>query len=228
MKSKRQNLIVFDWNGTILADTSACVNATNTVLGKLGLPHVTRAHYQRHYTMPLAHLYHALGVDPKILNAREHEINPLWHASYGAAKIRLRRGAKAMLQSLRLASCEAIILSNYVVHRIDEQARRLGVRDHFREILAFEVGDATFRKRGKGGRLKDYLKANPARDGVIIGDSEEEIEIGREVGMTTIAITDGMCSTARLRAMKPDYLVRSLTQIPPIAHRLFGHERAAS
>ena len=222
MTNKPGNLVVFDWNGTILADTSACLNATNTVLHKLGIPKVSRAHYQNHYTMPLNKLYHALGVDPDILVSKEHEIHPLWHATYESADIRLRRGAKAMLQSLQLVSCEAVILSNYVVNRIDAQAQRLGVRDHFQKIIAFEVGDATFRKRGKGARLKDYIQGQPVRSGIIIGDSEEEIEIGHELGMTTVAITDGMCSVTRLRAMKPDYLVSSLNHIPAIIHRTFG------
>jgi len=225
---KTKNLIVFDWNGTILADTSACLNATNNVLGMLGLPSITRAHYQKHYTMPLANMYRALGIGEDILARREQDIHPTWHSSYNAAPIRLRRGAKAMLQALRLSGAEAIILSNYVVHRIEEQARRLGVREHFGDIIAFTVGDATFRKRGKGAYLKDYLLKNPAARGIIVGDSEEEIEIGRELGFTTVAILDGMCSAMRLRAMKPDFVIRSLTQIPAIAHHAFGGERMAS
>ena len=132
-----------------------------------------------------------------------------------------------MLQSLRLTSCEAIILSNYVINRINAQAQKLGVREHFSEIIAFEVGDATFRKRGKGDRLKTYLQSHPIKNGIIIGDSEEEVEIGRALGLTTVAITDGMCSVARLRAMKPDYLVRSLSQLTGIVHHVFG-ERLAS
>jgi phosphoglycolate phosphatase-like HAD superfamily hydrolase len=224
MTGRNEHLVVFDWNGTMLADTSACLHATNTVLEKLGIAKVTRAHYQHHYTMPIAHLYHALGVDPELLNSRADEINPLWHETYSAAQIRLRRGARTMLQSLRFTPCDALILSNYVVNRIEEQARKLGVREHFRNIIAFEAGDAAFRQRGKGARLKEYLRHHPIKSGIIVGDSEEEVEIGRELGLTTVAITDGMCSTARLRAMKPDYLVRSLSQISTIAHRVFGHE----
>ena len=84
------------------------------------------------------------------------------------------------------------------------------------------MGDATFRKRGKGARLKEYLTRNPVAKGMIIGDSEEEVEIGRELGLATVAITDGMCSTARLRAMKPDFLIRSLSQVPALVHRVLG------
>ena len=57
---------------------------------------------------------------------------------------------------------------------------------------------------------------------MIVGDTEEEIEIGRELGLVTIAITDGMCSTSRLRSMKPDFLIDTLAPIPAIARRIFG------
>lgn len=219
---KQDNLIVFDWNGTIIADTSACVHATNRVLKVMGFPKITRAHYQRHYTMPIIDLYHAMGVTLDIISKHESEIHPLWHETYEASAIRLRRGAKTALDQLCQASYKSIILSNYVIERIDTLARRLGVRDNFDEIIAFHAQDATFRERGKGARLENYLKNNPARSGIIVGDTEEEVEIGRDLGMVTIAITDGMCSTSRLRKMKPDFMIQSLHEIPGIAAQVFG------
>ncbi len=215
-----KNLIVFDWNGTILADTSACLNATNSVLHKLGLPPASRAQYQHHYTMPIEKLYHALGVAPALLDSHEKEIHPLWHSIYDAARIRLRRGAKAMLTHISANTNKPIILSNYVTHRIDAQAKRLGVREAFGEIIAFQIGDPTFRKRGKGAHLKDYMQTHGITSGIIIGDTEEEVEIGHELGLKSIALTDGMCSVKRLRAAKPDYLVRSLSSIPAIIQQV--------
>jgi phosphoglycolate phosphatase-like HAD superfamily hydrolase len=214
--------IIFDWNGTLLADTQACIRATNKVLAMLDVPRISLAKYRKHYTMPLDRLYHAIGCDPKMLAAREHEVHPLWHATYDAGALRLRRGAKPMLKSVRAAGHESIILSNYVTQKIDTQARKLGIRDHFREIIAFEARDSTFRRRGKGDRLKDYIRGKRVSGGIIVGDSEEEIEIGRALGLVTVAVLDGMCSAQRLRAMKPDFLVRNLNRIPAIAAKVFG------
>jgi len=221
MTKKKDHLIVFDWNGTLLADVSACLHAMNTVLKELGTPPITRKRYQKHYTMPLDKLYHAVGVDPAVLTAREDIIHPIFHKAYGASKICLRRGAKTMLQTIGNTPCSSIILSNYVADLIDQQAQRLGVREHFDEIIAYHVNNATFRRRSKGEHLEKYLKTRHAREGIIVGDTEEEIDIGRALGLVTIAITDGMCSTSRLRAMKPDFLIGTLAPIPSIAHRVF-------
>jgi phosphoglycolate phosphatase-like HAD superfamily hydrolase len=228
MSGKKDNLVVFDWNGTLLADTSACIKATNTVLKKLGLSTISRADYQKHYTMPLQNLYHALGVAPAMLTKHEKDINAVWHATYSTANIRLRRGAKAMLQTVNKMPCSSVILSNYVVERIEQQAGHFGIREHFDDIIAFHALDATFRRCGKGERLENYLRTRPAHAKVIVGDTEEEVDIGRALGLATIAITDGMCSPSRLRAMKPDFIVRALDQIPSIIARVFGGGKKAA
>jgi phosphoglycolate phosphatase len=228
MTKKNDNLIVFDWNGTLLADTTACLRAMNTVLKAIGAPPITRAQYQKNYAMPLDKLYYGVGVTPEVLRKHEKIIHHLWHETYSATSVRMRRGAKTMLQTVRKTSCTSIVLSNYIEDRIKEQAERFGVRQHFDDVIAFRAGDATFRTSGKHGRLKDYLKIRPARAGIIIGDTEEEIEIGHNMGFVTIAITDGMCSTPRLRAKKPEFMVRSLDQIPPIVTHVFGKGKKSS
>lgn len=220
-----QRTIVFDWNGTLLADTAACIRATNKVLAMLEMPKTSLARYRQHYQMPLDRLYHALGCNPAILVAREHEVHPLWHRTYDAEILRLRAGARPMLETMRRLGSEAIVLSNYVTRKIEAQAHKLGIRHHFRDILAFESHDDTFRKRGKGDRLKDYVRRRRIGAAIIVGDSEEEIEIGRALGLVTVAIKDGMCSTQRLRAMKPDFLIQNLNQIPAIASKVFGRDR---
>jgi phosphoglycolate phosphatase len=228
MTDKKENLIIFDWNGTLLADTTACLRAMNTVLKALGSPPITRAQYQKHYAMPLDKLYYGVGVTPEVLRMNEKIIHSIWHEVYSSTPIRMRRGAKKMLQTVRKTSCTSIVLSNYIEDRIKEQAERFGVRQHFDDVIAFRLGDATFRTSGKSGRLKKYLQNRPAREGIIIGDTEEEIEIGRDLGMVTIAITDGMCSTSRLRAMKPDFMVGALGQVPAIVSNVFGKKTRRS
>jgi len=222
------NMIVFDWNGTLLADAPLCVRATNKVLGLLDVPRISLTQYRKHYTMPLDRLYHAIGCDPKMLAAREGEIHPLWHSIYDAAPPRLRPGAKSMLRAMKKAGHNSIVLSNYVTRKIEGQAKRLGIRDHFSTIIAFDAHNSTFRRRAKGDRLKDYMRGKKFKSAIIIGDSEEEVEIGRALNLATIAVLDGMCSAQRLKAMKPDFLIRDLSRIPSIVAKVFGQNGRAA
>ncbi|MDD3029580.1 MAG: HAD family hydrolase [Alphaproteobacteria bacterium] len=223
MSSSATNLVVFDWNGTLLADTNACINATNVVLERLGLSPVSRRRYQDLYTMPLDKFYENLGVDEDLLAVHEATIHPLWHDVYSAAPIRLRRGARDALRAIKRAPCKTVVLSNYLVDKIERQARQFGIADHFDDILAFTPLDDLYRRAGKGPRLKNYLTASPVRRSIIVGDTEEEIAIGKKLGMTTVSITDGTCSRARLKAAGPDFLIASLNELTSIVDELFDN-----
>ena len=48
---------------------------------------------------------------------------------------------------------------------------------------------------------------------MIVGDGPEEIRIGREMGLKSVSITDGFCSLKRLKAKRPDHLVKRLDEI---------------
>lgn len=225
MTTKQENLIVFDWNGTILSDASAWLRAINAVLKELGTSHITTGEMKKHYKMPLVSFYEDIGVPPETLKERHHELLPLLHTAYIKEQVRLRRGAKTMLQAVRKTSRKSVILSNHMTDHIEHQAQTMNVRKYLDEILAFNFSDGEKRNLGKIARLKDYISQRPFSTGAIVGDTEEEIYIGQELGLATIAITEGMCSTSRLRKTKPDFLVSSLSQIPDIANHLFGDAR---
>jgi len=225
--SGKSHAVVFDWNGTLLADTQCCLRATNAVLKRLGRRTVTLEQYRQYAIVPIAHMYHAFGCDAEELTRRAVEIHDLWNGVYnaGARKARLRRGARGVLDALRELQQRVLILSNHTVANISGHTRRLGVHACFDAILANDKVGGAFTKRGKGERLPTYLKENGIKSGIIIGDSEEEVEIARAHDFVSVAITGGVCSTRRLAAAKPDYMIRNLNEIPVIAERVFARRR---
>lgn len=89
---------------------------------------------------------------------------------------------------------------------------------YFAEILADLSGEVAFKKRNKQQKLAGYLKVHPYKQNevAIIGDSSEEIEIGKKLGILSIAITDGYYATARLKAFEPNFLVYNLGEVKKI------------
>ncbi|MET0419124.1 MAG: haloacid dehalogenase-like hydrolase [Actinoplanes sp.] len=53
--------IVWDWNGTLFADSGALIAATIDAFRDCGLPAVTTAGYQRHHTQPIPVFYERLA-----------------------------------------------------------------------------------------------------------------------------------------------------------------------
>ena len=76
--------------------------------------------------------------------------------------------------------------------------------------------------RSKKDKLKAFIKAHNflPTETLIIGDTIEEIEIGKELGIITIAITQGNTSTPRLKTAKPDYLISDLKQVIDIIKKI--------
>lgn len=82
--------------------------------------------------------------------------------------------------------------------------------------------DSSIKGRSKLEKLRNYMQDNKLskEEVLIVGDSLEEIEIGKELGIRTVAVTDGFCSTKRLKAAKPDYLINSLKEIVKIVKKI--------
>lgn len=223
--TKRPACIVFDWNGTLLADTRVVFACTNHVL-KTVLDHqeISFTHYRNSYDMPISKIYVRAGVDEKLFMARRKELGTAFHDTYMAKSgaTRLRRGARALLNKLRQHHVVSVVLSNHITGEIRRHTKRLEIDGHFHDVLANASREEQAQNRPKADRLHAFMEAHKLTPSqmVIVGDSAEEPEIAHQLGMTGIAITDGHVSTARLRAAKPHHLVNTLHEVGVIAERM--------
>jgi phosphoglycolate phosphatase-like HAD superfamily hydrolase len=76
--------------------------------------------------------------------------------------------------------------------------------------------------RTKEQKLFGFVKQNKLkpREVVSVGDTEEEIQIGKQYGYHTVAITGGYNTTARLKKQKPDFLIHNMLELKKIVKQL--------
>lgn len=222
--SPSRHAVVFDWNGTLLADTALCVQATNKVLERFGLPHITIARYRAEYTVPLHLMYRAFGCTEEMVIDRQQELIDIFRGHYEprAHKLRPRRGASKALAALKARGHSTAILSNYTKDSITAQVARLGLSAHFDALLTSDSITQVFMRGGKGERLKAFVEVQNTKKAIIVGDTVEEVQIARDYGYVAVALADGVCSASRLKAAKPDFLITSLEALPDIAQKVFG------
>lgn len=217
-------LIVFDWNGTLLADTEACREGDNRILREFGGEKVNHREYLEMFTIPGINFYALRGCDRERLKRNTKKLGEIFHDFYEprAAKCRSRRGARALLKWLNEKKIEAIILSNHTLEGIEAQLKRLGMAGNFSKVIANSERESSMKERNKKKKLKYYIKTHKIKlgEGIIIGDSPEEIEIGKENKLITIAITDGNYSAARLRAARPDHLINNIFEVIDILKKI--------
>ncbi len=208
-------LVTWDWNGTVLADTKALIDAANHIIKRCRGSHVSRTQYIRNFHFPTIEFYATLGCDRQMLS--DPKTTELFHEFYErkAVYCRTRRGAREVLAWLKRNSIDSIILSNHMKEAIEDQIKRLKLECCFKEILANTDYSATQSGNNKIRRLEDYFKAyniNPSSS-LIVGDSPEDINIGKKLGMITVAIEDGYFHTPRLREAQPVHIIKNLSRL---------------
>lgn len=219
-------LVAFDWNGTIFADTFAIVDGVNAVFKFLHLRRISLKTFQKYFDVPVKQAYIAMGASSKDLEKYAKEVARVFHESYEqrASKVRTRAFAKQLLNWLSVNNIEPIIFSNHIDEPIKKQLRRLKIEKYFGVVLANSHLEIAFRGRVKLNKLKKYIKSRnlQAKEVLVVGDTIEEVEIGQNLGCVTVAITAGNCSTARLKAAKPDFLIGTLKEVVSIVRNLAG------
>ncbi len=218
-------LIAFDWNGTLLSDAQTAVNAENIALKQLGLKSITLNKFRQCFDIPIIQYWKNVGMDENFFKSHMHEIEKIYLDIYEpmAKKTRTRAGVKNILDWLNKEHINRIIYSNHVTAFIDHQLYRLKIKKYFHTIIARNTKDDTLlHNRGKGEKLKAYIKLRQFKptEVISVGDTEEEIEIGKKFGYHTVAITGGYNSTKRLKKHHPDFLIHNMLELKSIIKQL--------
>lgn len=222
-------LIAFDWNGTLLADTKQIWVASNYTFKKFGLKPISLAVFKKTYDIPMVNFYTATGMTKqaffKIAEAQSEVYHPYYEKLI--SKARSRGGAKQILTWLKEQKINAIIYSNHTNVGIATQLKRLNLNKFISHILANDKHQDTSKTRRKEAKLFEYIKSKGYKphEVVSVGDTCEEVEIGKSLGLHTIAISGGSHSIPKLKAAKPDFLIHNLKEIKDIISKL---TRAAS
>ena len=219
-KRIKTKLVVFDWNGTLLSDTRVCTNAVNEVLHFCGAKPISIQRYRNTITTPVEELYIVNGCDKKFLRAHKKEFVDVFHNAYEkeASKCRMRKGARDVLTWLKKHNIERVVVSNHTLDGLKSQFDRLALHDLISEVDGNSNRLTVVNTLNKLESVQKYIKKKnyKPKEVIILGDSLEETELAHELGIVSVAITDGFFATSRLRAVKPDYLISNLLELKKI------------
>ncbi len=218
-------LVAFDWNGTLLADVSAVIKTYDIILPAFGLKPVSLKRFQEIFEIPIINYWIKMGFKEKDFYKNGDKIQLLFqhHYEFFAKKSRTRAGTRATLIWLKKQNIECIIYSNHIVPEIKKHLPRLKIENYITHILAREPGDHShLHSRGKAEKLRKFvqLKKIKPSEVVSVGDTGEEIEIGKEFGYHTVAISGGFNSIKRLKKHHPDFLIHNMRELIGVIKKL--------
>ena len=217
-------LVAFDWNGTLIADTWPILEGVNLVLKSFGKKPVSHKEFLEHFDVPVSIAYKNHGLDIDSIENGHERVSQIFHPWYEnrIANIRTRANARKVLNHLRKKGIKCLVFSNHTQHGVEKQLKRLKLAPYLEAVLANTERHHALIKRAKEERLKEYLSAKKLKpdEALIVGDTIEEIQIAKSLGSMVCSITHGNCSTRRLKAAKPDYLISDLGNLINIISKI--------
>lgn len=216
-------LVVFDWNGVLIADAGICAKSVSHILESLGRKPIDIRTFRNVFSIPASNIYRSQGFTEDEIKTNANIIQERFHTDYEprAAKVRTRRGVRELLDFLHKRKIECAILSGHSNEGIESQLKRLKLGRYFSNVLANDIYGA-MKGRNKLEKLNQFLahRSINKKEILIIGDSTEETEAGKHLGIHTVAITGGYVSTRRLKETNPDFLISNLNQLIGIIEKL--------
>ncbi len=186
----RPELILWDWNGTLLDDVALCVDALNRLLARYGYPQrYDRDQYRAIFGFPVEAYYQRAGFD-----FSRHPFADLaesYMADYipASAACPLADGARQALDAFAGAGLRQVILSASPITTLERQVAERGVAPCFDRLLG--LGDIYAKSKVELGlRFLREGKVDPART-VMIGDSTHDFEVARALGVGCVLQSGG-------------------------------------
>lgn len=198
---QKKRHVVWDWNGTLMADVEHAVNCINALLGNHGLPLMDRDRYREVFAFPIEDYYRRLGFDFTRVPFPTLAVDFYDRYMAGFRNCPLQTGAETTLARVAELGLEQSVLSAAEHATLHEMLGHYGIVPHFRKIQGIENKMAKS-KVTEGQRLLADSPFAPAET-ILIGDTDHDIEVGQELGIDVVIIAHGHQSAERLRKLHP-------------------------
>ncbi len=202
--------IVWDWNGTLLDDTTASVNTINSMLLERDLPTITLQTYRNLFGFPVLDFYKAIGF--QLERENWDAVAEDFHARFLAdPSIRLHAGALAALNFFTNAGINQSLLSASEHSILASLVEKCRINGFFKNICG--VDNLYGHSKLELGRSLLARLALPPQRVLLIGDSLHDYEVARELRTGCLLISQGHQSATRL-AQSGAPLIESLAELP--------------
>lgn len=182
--------IVWDWNGTLLADLPVVIDSVNVGIQPYWDAGVTLDQYRDHYTRPVRHFYDLL-LGRRVTDDEWHDIDRRFHDAYNTMMHRAELAGDAVLalESVAGSKDSQSLLSMFPHDELLPLVDDWGISGYFQRVdgLRGVAGDR------KAGYLKAHLAAMDVApsETVMIGDTPDDAHAASAVGAGCVLIDGG-------------------------------------
>ncbi|MFN2491407.1 MAG: HAD family hydrolase [Pyrinomonadaceae bacterium] len=209
MNSKTTSVVtlLFDWDGTLVDSAQLGLTAFERSFTALGMPFDYEV-YREVYSPNWYSVYEAMGI-PK---DKWQTADKLWIQHYGEQTAQPVQGARETVIGLRQKGFRLGVVSSGSGCRVAREISELGFGSLFEVVICNEQME---KKKPDPEGLEIAMRTLGClpEESCYVGDSPEDIEMGKRAGMLTVGVRSGYPTSWKLESCDPDIFIASITRL---------------
>ena len=189
--------IIWDWNGTLLNDTSLCTQILNESLKKRDIPEITVQQYKEKFLFPIKTFYESIGFDfdKEPFENSNNEFNTGFVDQFKS--LALQPFAKDTIIKFSDQKITQTILSASRHDRLKEQVNFFDITQYLQHV----IGTNNLYAHGKEYEGEELLLTLdiPAEETIIIGDTLLDSSVAKYLKIDCALVSNGHNDMKRLK-----------------------------
>ncbi len=209
----RLRAVLFDLDGTLLDSLSSQYAVFTRVFEHLGMRFDETA-YRAHYSPNWYILYERMGLPRE----RWADADRLWLEHYAREAPRAMGGADEAIAAARDGGRAVGLVTSGDRSRVERDLQRVGWERTFDIVVC--GGDVAEGKPKPAPLLYALARlGGTAAETAYVGDTTEDVEMGKAAGTLTVAVASGFSTREALAAVSPTHLCDSLQEVVSLLRR---------
>jgi len=213
-QNRKYDLVIWDWNGTLLDDTEVCYRIANEMRMERGMePMKDVEEYRAFFMFPVIDYYRRMGYtfEKEPFENISRQFVSMYAERFPVCS--LQSCAEDTLAAVLETGARQVLLSATGQEKLDEQVKHFGLNRYFDRV----IGNSNNLANGKADYAKEFLcesGVDPAR-ALFVGDTDHDHEIASSIGCASALIIAGHQTKEHLTTLGTT-LVESLCEIPAL------------
>ncbi len=212
--ARTYDLVIWDWNGTLLDDTELCYQIANEMRLERGMESMRGIEeYRSHFTFPVVEYYKRMGYtfEQEPFEEISKQFVSLYAERFPACP--LQPCAEDALAAVLARGARQVLLSATGQDKLNEQVLHFRLNRYFERV----IGGQNNLAHGKADYAVDFLHESgvePAR-ALFVGDTDHDFEIASSIGCGCALLVPGHQTREHLSTLGAT-LIESLCEVPAL------------
>ena len=195
--------IIFDWSGVVNDSVENLLIVVNRMFAELHLNPISLMELKQEWVQPYMRFYNKYA--PNLTLEEEQVLYRRAIMSVPASKS--YPGIVESIKDFKRKGIKMAVLSSDFPETLLPEIISFGLEDIFCEVITNSYD--------KTAGVFELIKKHDFKldETIFIGDSNHEIEAGKNAGIKTGAVTWGFSTGERLEALKPDFMISNIDQL---------------